>query len=655
MSKFDHGPFLVPVDRVVMRAVAAAMAPPPPPDVELWARTHLTFADNESPFPGRYNPDRFPMLRRIHECLGPEHPAREVSVIGSAQLGKTEAIIKPALGAWFDLAPQNTLVVHPTNTAAAEWVRTKWMPFRRSNPRMRAVFGAAAGQLDSMSYQETLDRTCSLRTVSAGSPSELSGTTRPRVIMDDLSKFETSEMGDPEVLAMSRANAFDEAKILRVSTPMIAGACRITRAYLRGTAERWCMPCPHCEARQPLAWENFRVIPEAPAQSHFICTACGCEIEFKHRDAMVAAGEWVASNPKGDHPSFHLWWAVMPFRDWASVAIAWLQAQGDPASEHTFHNDVLGIAYEQASDAPDWSELRNRAENAEGAVQRATIPARRPILGCGVDCQGDRIEWQLRAFGRDNRAHTVDYGIIGHHIGTDEGRAALDALLKRQWRNQSGRDHTIDRLAIDGGAYTDDVWSWAKRWPQNRVSISKGASSDKGPIYQLQKFERRRDGKAKRRQGRAFMVNVSAIKAVLYADMKKVDPGERGFQSFGAGLGDDFYRQLCAERRVLKRNRFGVTESRWKVTEKDGRNEALDTAVLADFAARLAGSRSMTDAEWDAVEAVRDAPAEAPQADLFETTPLVEAAAAAPEAAKKPATPRKPAGDDWLGGRGGDW
>lgn len=643
MSMFDRGSFLVPAERVVLGAIATAMAPPPPPDVAAWAERHLQF-DQGSPFPGPYDASRFPMLRRIHEVLSPEHPAREVTVRGSAQIGKTEAVIKPFLGCIFDMAPRNTLVVHPTAVAAAEWVRTKWMPFRRANARMRKVFGTSAGQLDSMGYQETLDRTCSLRTVSAGSPSELSGTTRPNAVMDDLSKFESTDMGDPESLTMSRAEAFEDAKILRASTPMISGACRVTHAYLRGTAEEWRMPCPHCEERQALKWENFRVDEDEPGRSHFTCERCGCEILFKHRDAMVAAGEWIATNPKGDHPSFHLWRAIMPFRDWRSIAVSWLQAKGDPAREQTFFNDVLGLPYEQASDAPQWELLRQRAENADVPTPKARIPARLPVLACGVDCQADRIEWQVVAFGRENRAHVVDYGIIPHHIGEDAGRAALDALLKRTWRNAAGRDIALDRLAIDGGTYTDDVWEWAKRHPWNRVSIAKGANSDKGATYQLQKFERRRDGKAKRRQKRAYMVNVSNLKAVLYADLKKEDPGARGHQSFAAGLEDSYFRQLCAERRVLKRNRFGVMESRWEVVEKDGRNEALDTRVYADFAARLAGSRDMTESEWDALEAERDAPPPDAEPDLFDR-PIAAAPPPAPSAPVRTAEAAPPTND----------
>ncbi|MEO0995839.1 MAG: terminase gpA endonuclease subunit, partial [Pseudomonadota bacterium] len=230
-------------------------------------------------------------------------------------------------------------------------------------------------------------------------------------------------------------------------------------------------------------------------------------------------------------------------------------------------------------------------------------------------------ECQLVAHGRDNRSHTVDYIVIPHHIGTDECRAELDKLLKRKWRNAHGRDIEIDRLAIDGGSYTDDVWDWAKRWPWNRVIITKGASSATGPLYQHQKFERRRDGRAKRRhQKRAYLVNVSALKATLYADLKKQDPAARGYQSFAAGLGDHFYKMLCSERRILKRNRHGVIESAWVPIQAGGPNEALDNRIMADVAARLEGSRSNTEADWDALEAARDCPPEDSQRDLFDRT-----------------------------------
>jgi phage terminase large subunit GpA-like protein len=623
---------LAPADAVVMRATADALTPPPSPDPWTWACEHLVFGP-KSPRPGPLDQRVFAWAQRILECLNPEHPAREVTLRGSAQFGKTETIIGAALGCWFDRDPCNVLVVHPTGSAAADWAKDKWASFRAENARMRVVFGRGSDR-DSIDFQPTLDRRGILYVENSGSPSGLSGKTCPRVVKDDLAKWEPNPKGDPETLADSRAGAFEDgAKILSTSTPMVRGACRISRAYERGTAEVWEVPCPHCGEHAALEWENFEpnIDAENPAAAHFTCPRCGGAIEESHRDAIVPLGRWRATNPKGDHPSFHMWRAYMPFRSWESIARAWLVAKGDAAAEQTVYNDVLGLPYEQASEAPKWEALRDRTENAAPADQTplGRIPPRRPLLTAGVDCQGDRLEATIRAHGRDGRAHTVLHLVIPHHIGEDAAHAALDALLKRTWRNAAGRDLPLDRLTIDGGTYTDDVWAWAKRHPWNRVCITKGASSGTGPIYALQKFERRADGKVKRAQKRAYVVNVSALKAKLYADLRKEDPEARGFQSFATGLGDAYFRQLAAERRVLRRNRFGVMESRWEIAESDGRNEALDCAIMADVAARLAGSATMGDAEWDALEAARDTPPAAlpgETPDLFDAPPPVAAA-----------------------------
>ena len=122
-------------------------------------------------------------------------------------------------------------------------------------------------------------------------------------------------------------------------------------------------------------------------------------------------------------------------------------------------------------------------------------------------------------------------------------------------------EHSIDMLAIDGGAYTDDVWSWARSHPWSRVIIVKGASTQNGPLMSLQRFERRKDGKAKRAQKRAFNLNVSSLKAGLYAHLGKEDPSDRGHTRFARALGDEYYRMLASETRVVKRNAQGVMTS----------------------------------------------------------------------------------------------
>jgi len=665
--------FLAPAHAVVARAIAAALLPPPPPDITRWCEQNIVF-DERSPMPGPFAIARFPFLREIHAVLSPEHPAREVTIRGSAQWGKTASIIQPTLGAWHEYTALDSLVVHPTQASAMEWVDNKWLPMRRQAPGLRAIFGTGANgdNKDSKFNQETLARTGSLKVASAGSPSDLTGTTRRLVIMDDLAKYEMTDKGDPEALAVSRASAFEDAKILRVSTAMISDTCRITRAFARSDQRYYHVPCPHCGNMAPLTWENFRarIDPERLAAAHFGCETCGCDIEHGDKERMVAAGRWVAQNPRGDHPGFHLWRAYAPQRDWASIAVEYAQVMGwshaatgsdtatkrpvEAETEQTFWNDVLGLPYEQASKGPDWTALRDRAEDDEArALPRGVLPACGVILAAGVDCQQDRLEVQLVAFGRNFRRWVVDYIVIPHSISDQAGRDALDALLRGTWRTELGLRLPIDMLAIDSGNWTEEVWSWGKRHPWSKVILVKGASTATGPVMMPQRFERRNDGRAKKAQRRAFMLNVSQLKADFYGWLAKADPAERGFTAFARELGDEYYRMVTAEVRVLNRSRSGVVTSSWQLAEPGRRNEALDTMLYAEAAARRKGWASMTEGQWDALDAERGITPPETQADLFDATvPMVPKQKAAPPNTAPPAPARR---NGWFSKHDGDW
>ena len=213
--------FLTSAEQVVALALAEAIAPPPRPDITRWCEENIVF-DERSPMPGPFRIDRFPFLREIHEVLSPEHPAREVTIRGSAQWGKTVSIVNPVVGAWHEFGPLDSLVVHPTHSAATEWVDNKWLPMRRQAPSLKRLFGDGRGDnKDAKFNQETMSRNGSLKVASAGSPDDLAATSRRLVVMDDLAKFEMTPKGDPEALAESRASGFEDAKLLKVSTPQI--------------------------------------------------------------------------------------------------------------------------------------------------------------------------------------------------------------------------------------------------------------------------------------------------------------------------------------------------------------------------------------------------------------------------------------------------
>jgi hypothetical protein len=167
----------------------------------------------------------------------------------------------------------------------------------------------------------------------------------------------------------------------------------------------------------------------------------------------------------------------------------------------------------------------------------------------------------VKAFGELLRRWTIDYEIIPHFIGTDEARAALDALVKRTFPDAFGNMRGIDMLAIDGNAYTKDVFAWAKTHPWTRVIVVRGAKSDLAPPLALTKTERKPDGAVRKTQKRFYNVGVSSLKSALYEVLRRVDPLARGYCGYPTGLDDEFYRQLTAEKReVTRRQALGFPD-----------------------------------------------------------------------------------------------
>jgi len=447
--------------RLAMEAMAVALEPPAPIDLLTWAQEHVVFDDG--PFQGPYNRRLFPFFDEILRALSPDDPCRYVTLVSSAQCGKT------SLGNIFALASMvlnrgTALVAHPTEDNARRWSRIKLAPMMRSIAVVREAFPQRSrDSADAVFFKERRDGLACLLITGANSPASLSQVTIGNMVLDDLAKWEPNSAGDPEAMAESRARAIADAKIFKISTPLITPGCRITRNFLDGSQETPFVPCPHCGHTQVLEWDNMLAgLDEArPEDAHFTCVACGAVIEEHHRPQMLAGFEWRAQNPaaKSYHRSFTIWSAYSPLQSWEQIAREWLRAKGNPASEKTFFNDVLGKPYETRGDGRPWEELRDRA--AKSHYQRGTVPRGGLLLMLGVDCQLDRVEWQVVGFGEHYRRYVVDYGTIGKSIAEPDCQRNLDKLLDRKWPNFCGREMGITCAAIDAGYATDDVLRYA--------------------------------------------------------------------------------------------------------------------------------------------------------------------------------------------------
>ena len=595
------------------------LEPPPPVDYLGWAEENIVFSARESPYPGPYNRERFSYFDEILNALSPDDPCRVVTLSKSAQLGGT-VLANIFTGGSMDMDPGDFLYVHPTEENARRWSKMKLAPMLKGTSALRNIFPMKArdGQ-DSVFYKERRDGRGAIQISGANSPASLSQVSMSRQVQDDLAKWDMNSAGDPETQADSRSQGYEFAKIFKISTPMVVPGCRITKNFEDGSQEFLFVPCPHdeCGHMQTLDWENMLagLDEDHPERAHFTCEACGAAIEEYHRTKMLAGCEWRALNPKMKrvHRSFYLWSAYSLLQSFERIARSWISAKGDPPKEQTFWNDVVGKAYRVLGEAPPWEDLRDRASQSD--YPRGTIPAGYPLLTCGVDCQGDRVEWQVVAWGQGKKRAVVEYGVFSGHISEVECQAKLNGLLRQGFRNAYGRKIEIDMLAIDGNAYTEDVWDWARKHPASRVIMVRGVGSETAPLIAQVKRERNRRGKIIRYSKRFFNFAASVLKMGLYRNVRKDDPGERGYVAFPRGLEDEFFRQFTAESRKATKAKTGHTRYLW-VKDPNQANEGLDTHLQAETAAIRFGVRSLMDDAWDRLLAERDCPPEEVQGDF---------------------------------------
>lgn len=647
---------------LVAGVIAEALTPAPPVNLIGWTESSIIFGPND-PFPGHYSFDRFPFFREMLDCLGPEHPARTVTLMKSAQIGGTILGDAFLLG-WLDLVPTQLMCVHPTLPQARAWVNNKIKPAVRNSRRLQAILSFDGSNRDVKATEllfERIDARGGVIVTGANSAASLSQHSVKAQLQDDLAKWEDNDAGDPEGQADSRSQAFEDAKIFKVSTPMVEGECRIHRNFLAGDQRHYHVPCPHCGHLHPLEWANLQANIDAAGGiegAYFNCPECGGVIEERHRAWIVDpanGARWVRHHPAGRQPSFHLWAAYAPLMGWPRIAEAYLKAKGDSAKEQTFANDVAGLPFRRAGEAPEWEKLQARGDAPENPYERGRIGHGYYFLFAGADCQDDRVEVGIWAFGPELRRQPVDHLVIDGRISEETTKRQLDdVLLRRSWPDAYGNARQLEHLFIDAGYLREQVIDWVARHPTHLVTPIVGATSDTAPVLGgPQGRERTLKGRPAKDKRLVFPVGGGAVKSYIYDDLRKGDPDQRGFIALPRGFDASWYEQLASERRLKTKNRRGFWEYRWTLVP-GRRNEVLDCAVYAYAAAVKRGWKALTPVQWSQIAAARDCPPAAPDLFLPDLARTVPASAVSSPSQPGPRAPA-PAPRDPTAGAGGGW
>lgn len=579
---------------------------------------------DEGPHPGPWRTSRTPYLREVMEACSVTHPARRVTFLASAQVGKTNAELN-LLGQIIAETPCKVLLVVPSLDEAGAFNREKLEPLLTNTPAVKARVRALTSRDETGSTTRVKKFPGgSIELTGANSSKGLQMRSVPVVVLDEIAEFpqDVDGRGDPVAMAEARTMAFTgREKIVAVSTPGTKGSCRITARYEEGSRALFHVACPHCQKRQPLKFDNLRWPKGEPARAEYYCEGCGAAIGHRAKADMLAGGVWVHERPHlaEVHPSYRINALYSPFVPWSWIADQREKSADDPVKDKVFTQQVKGEAHEPRYDVPAHETLWRRRE----AWLARRVPPGCLFLTMAVDVQGDRLEWGVYAFDRHMGQWWIDGGIIPGDPNLDPVWLDLDQVMGRRYADAWGREWAPESVGVDSGYLPQRVYAYARRHAHRsepRVMALDGrpkwGEPPVGkPTPQDVDYQGRKIGMVQ-----LWPVGTWDLKTELASALRLTEMGPdaagawpKGAMRFPQSLDMGFFEQLCAEVCQVTEQRSGFEVRKW--IKIRARNEQWDLAVYARALARHA-TVGFSEADWNALEQERLGAPEAAQADL---------------------------------------
>ena len=604
----------------IEKAWSDGLTPDPLLLVSEWADKYRVLPAKSSDEAGRWRTQRTPYLKEIMDSLSPSSPIEKVTFMKGAQVGGTETG-NNLLGYIIHIAPGPTMAVSPTVEMAKRNSRQRIETLINDCPELRARIAPARSRDSGNTILSKDFHGGMLVLTGANSAVGLRSMSARYLFLDEIDGWPVGDLdgeGDPQFLVERRTATFRRRrKILLVSTPTVKSTSRILREFEASDQRYYFVPCPHCGVKQSLKFTQLHWTKGNYKSVYYICEHCHEEIYEHHKTHMLLKGEWIATSEGNDTTrGYHLSSLYSPvgWYSWEDVASDYEKALLNPDLMKGFINTVLGEAYEDEYDAPEWERLYERRDHYPLGI----VPSGGLFLTAGVDVQRDRIECEIVAWGRDKISWSVDYHVLDGDTAQQKTWNKLDKLLAKDWPTQTGATLPIRVMCVDSGFATQDVYSWVRQHPQPvwgavgarasqpRTAVAiKGRDNDTALIFGVSKA----DTGGKRKGLRVWGVSGPVAKTELYRwlklprltdeQRKKNEKPPHG-SCFYPQYGEEYFKQLTAEKKIIKIVK-GYPKAVW---EKDPtrNNEALDCRVYARAAATIYGLDRFKEIHWRRME-----------------------------------------------------
>jgi len=427
--------------------------------VVAWARDEVVLSERQTQMPGAFSTATTPYLNEPLECFADVDVSDLVLVFGT-QLGKTTMIQVGT--AWRVVnRPQPFVWVMPTEGLAKSFSETRWMPLFDDSPTLQAQ---KPGNPNKFKNLEQHFRRCTGNFVGSNSPANLASRPAGLLLLDEVDKFnkETDQETSALHLAENRTKSFVGALRVKTSTPTTIDG-PIWQEYLKGTQEKYMIPCPHCARRIELLWEQVRWDKDAKTDdkwdmaaveqsAHYQCQHCKQSINDGQKIEALAHGIWESMNPTAQKGfrSFLLNSLYAPWRScsFGSLAVKFLRDTETINGLQDFTNSTMALPWEQV----ETSIGDARVLGLSGDYEQGQCPIEEPasVVLC-ADVGQSMTHWVVAAFAADGSASVVDYGTV---LAVED----LLAIVGNEYPTPSGAMVQAECGLIDSGWGTYRVY-----------------------------------------------------------------------------------------------------------------------------------------------------------------------------------------------------
>lgn len=410
----------------LVRYIASLFRPPQKMTVAEWACKNVRF--NE---PDNQNNYSLRCREYIEEPLNlmANNRVTDIVLVFGSQSGKTAMLM--AAVSWLAVNQGcRILWVMPGQDLAENFSSTRLIPMFKASPAMAAMLPSDPRK--TTKAQQQLGGSI-INLVGSNSGAKLSSTPARIIIMDEVDKFPIGIKAEADALnlAEQRTKTFPNPKRIKTSTPTIEPGL-IWQEYLKGSQNRYEVPCPHCGQYLVFGWSpDYYTLPKlgneayvywdkdakigdtwnyekVKKSAHAECPFCKGHILDVHKTVMIRKGRWRVTNPNTDSSfvSYHLssLYSNDTANNFGNLAVKFLKMLKSAQGVQGFVNGDLGEPW-----------LCQEAVNRTEIIVSASVPTgNEDILFLTADYQqkAPYIWYVVRAWSPNGDSRLVDFGSL---------------------------------------------------------------------------------------------------------------------------------------------------------------------------------------------------------------------------------------------------